>query len=1270
MASKIRCSQCEQFIAIDDAARSLAFIQCPHCLTHHKIKQSEKTKQPDAPLPFDTLDDFGDPLDEDPFSGSLPSMEELSQDVVGTSDYWTAAAMAQPTSNGPIHKSEKLEASNFPEKSGRSGNQVRSATPLAVSNAEISRSSNLPIVLGSLFGVTLLVGLVGLAAWFVFGRLDGDDAGGNGDADASSRNALVELSQPSESAAIHSTFVKPPLLVPLQDFTPSKRPGKIKPHPGTNPLAHSPSAKQADATAGLWEPLPENLFEPPKDPLVFDTNLAFPIEEAGLAAITMTNEPVAVFLLKNTVQKYSDVQNPKTYKIEILEQPNTEHFVVNLSTGKKLGHFHWRSPATMAPKLSPDGRYLVGPDPFLNLDPKSKKHAEMKFEAPPTDRSFGVFVHKKPNPKHWLSMPGDVVWMDFLTPTVLAMRTHDPKPLLQFWNVDTGKLVRAIPLSIEEIPERMDGLANAQFYRPYGVAVAVSPNRELMAVLGADGIAIVGIRAGKQLATIPHPRIASQREIRGMNFSADGRELYVAWDAAPFNFGLKAPRMDVWSLVEGTLLAQTKFDIPIPFAIPGPLFNGTMDQSIVFGAFNIKNAQASLFSVAGQPISLSAMIELGTGSCVTGFPYQIIHQDSKGNKLAYSSFLSTPPRIPFPESFIPAEIRKDPAAVKEFLERNTQLHNVVYVEPHVVNEALEQEYAPMFQALLPRPKASPIQRDQAKLVALESPAKPLALSDFTVTQAKPLATQQLARWPDTFAGEKSAVVSYDFKAKPRALHEVSFQSFDWKTSEPAMKKAKLWNWAMPVNDERDYYVRSNVFGGDKPPLKTVCSLSPDGERIALVDPSKDNRLDVFDSEGHRLAGMVFSDSDSPIDHVLWCIPDKIHLLSEGSVIALDAKSLQTEWIVQGNFTSEVTPQARPGGIVVWGDDGFRLLDPKTGATLFHGKSSGETLGFTISPNGKKIAASFLDGGLAIGKAVVWDLESGEGQSFPFGKEAVRGIYFVSNEHLLTIAHKAELFDLKLGVMSCAYAIPEYLARLIDFYPFQTTPDGSLWWINQIGPHEDGFQPIQLPNFHQDGYLSDPDRKYFDFKELPVQVNCSIQNKTISEAWGKVIMESVQSQGFAIGPNGWKLNLQSSVEDDRGVNVSLSYMGVEMKRPVLKISATLVSPSGEQVWQAPQSSIGWDMASSRYRVRGGHRRAAIPNTEVYDFDFEGKSPRAAILEELLEISSKQPPGVYLPTSQGIQVGDKFHPFQPNPPAWKYEKLEKPQGLTTPQNSNTN
>ncbi len=213
-----------------------------------------------------------------------------------------------------------------------------------------------------------------------------------------------------------------------------------------------------------------------------------------------------------------------------------------------------------------------------------------------------------------------------------------------------------------------------------------------------------------------------------------------------------------------------------------------------------------------------------------------------------------------------------------------------------------------------------------------------------------------------------------------------------------------------------------------------------------------------------------------------------------------------------------------------------------------------------------------------------------------------------------------------------------------------SPDGRLWASVESAYQDWDWTSIRLPDPQGEGegqFLAE-NRQYFTAPEEPVRIEIDCGSETLSKKYGEQIASALESQGYRIGPEGWRLVVSHKVTNSGG---SLILGRSETPIPQVDYAWLLVDAKGNEVWQAKGSSYFLGTGSRYYtKTRTAYDFApneppltAFESMEYYDFG--NRDAREAIAEEILEFGPRMEFLERWPKLL-LKVGDSYPMFPVN------------------------
>lgn len=1009
-----------------------------------------------------------------------------------------------------------------------------------------------------------------------------------------------------------------------------------------------------EAPRGAWDPIP---IDEPSAPFkaVLPTGIPLEAHPGGAFHPGVMNGPFFIpypwWLQFRAGPPTFDLAHDPKHRgryVEKIKAPYPSHPVIDLRSGQTVGEFDWRAPVWANARLSPDGAFLAGTDTFTTL--QLILTSTVSGWENGKDLLF-IWARGKKSPAT-LKVPGPVDWMEFVSNDRLAYVTYAPAPVLRVHDVTKNQQVAEIELAgagPAAYPDRQHDetpvYSGLEFYRPMARRGAVSAGGKYVALGCRDGVRLVSVAEGKVVGLLP---VADTKWYRWLNFSPDGARLF-GFVVAGTRYG-DLCSFRSWSVETGRPLDELQVD---PY-VTGPIYPGPVDGLYVANKF--------FFTKVRLPLDDA--------------PFRIVRLEHDGTALVIAPRAQAPPDTP-PCRSLQERIKAKQAPPAEADRKDIQF--ALFTSKLDWSKAVEK-VKPIVALLVPRPPAGP--GDRAGVVA-QKPQAPEAWTPppFAAAPAvpaegdDPAAMHQFAVWPVSFGDDRAAVVRYVPKAQYRKRWEVWLDLLDRTTGKRAAPAAKLWDWAFlpeEAGSGGDEVANPGTMG--PAPLPAVAALRPDAGLFALVDPNDPRRVDVFESTGERVLGLV-PYADRRIDWLGWT---RTHLLTvgEGRLTAWDPSSGKALFEVEGGYThaGAVSPDRR--WVVLWTGKHADVLDTATGKCLGRcqaGGFSGRLEAFTLSPDGRRLAAAFTGWPTALAlngpgyTAVVWNLETGKAGLYGFVGDGDRPraapmCTWAGTEHLLLSGHPltepATLMDTRLGVPVGSFKIEG--GGYVPGRPALGTPDGRVWYATSalagappgfnpnVAPHPDfpaafAWHTVSLPGLHgEDAFLADPGREWVEPAGQPVQVQASFGTKAQSEALARAVARTLQARGLLVGPGGTVLRVEGKLEETQ--EVITSPFGGEAKIPRAVLSARWLSGQGAELWKGT-TAWTWSMAATKYKVSEKREGFGPMGSEQrFEFDFQGRSPSSAMREELVEgLGDRVGTGwLQLPEPQFLRVQGRDRP----------------------------
>jgi hypothetical protein len=1113
-------------------------------------------------------------------------------------------------------------------------------------------------VVGVIVGVSLLRALIrfgdgnaasqGSDGGGIVATRNGTAPSGSGKAPAmNGRFVVIDTPAPNIDATVKRD---PPFFQPLE-LPKSKADVRSRPTPAKAPV-ETPSANLANS------PDDKPRWDVPADPQLegaghtYAANLRIPLEVCTVQ-YSLTQPPVladrdgpyAVFAPAWPESPYSlDSKLEGARRVTYLvEKPRPPIAMIDLRTGKTAGEFSWKSPFWLNPRLSPDGKYLVGPDAapqWLNND-----RAPNVVKTQPN--ALLVWKQKDAEPSQRLPISGLVQWTEFIANDLLAVCVVDDKVSLQIWNVADGKKTASIPLSVGifPIPNVPSGNPRPLLYLPWPAIGAVSPGGRYVAIAGPTSMALVSLTDAKEVGAVPVTLgpAKDRREYRGLSFDTKGERLF-----AVLNTSYNKSTLYAWSVASGRLVHE----LPSATIGSGQIVPGAAPDAVLTTGFPV-TGEVDFQGRAGPKTGFARLSDVNTGRLLVHHPV-ILRWSSTGPAVALGPQDGATAAAEPPAAAAQVLDRKEVAARSRPGSAPADSNRTFVYATQTARSLFADAASKTEFGLALRPKPKQADRSAVTIVSPEPPAKWTALPDVPEMPI-PAARTYLPDWPVAFGYQRAAIIKYMAKPLPGALsgrqaHEMSWERYDAVFGKSVGEPVALWPWAV---DPLKIVV---------PPTPPLAALSVNGELLAIRDPNSPSRVDVWSAAGERLVGFVPSGQEAPVEWMGFAPDDRLLTVAAGALTAWEMPACKAIYEVQGGYQAPVDFAPGQRLLAVASATHIDLIDTATGKCLGRCAAAlpGKISDLVVAPGGMSLAAVWTaekeaadrfkirQGLQTLGhldtKIVLWDLKTGRGE---VGSTRVRSyalLHFGGPEHLTLCDFECVMFDLRAKASAIGYKFPVGHAWPKSGLPLRRSPDGRLWIGVPSGPETWGWSAMNVPdpNGEKDRVFTSAERAYFSPISTPLRLELDAGTPEFGKKLGSEVAARFQKLGYKIGPGGWTMRISHKVVDS-----GTTFMrGKEtLKIPKVTYTWELLDPKGSLAWSGTSDAYFGNTSSKFYQKPNPlqrNREASSPYIKVEHFDFGAKDPREAVAEEILERGAGLVPPDTIPRAL-LKVGTAYQQF---------------------------
>jgi hypothetical protein len=932
--------------------------------------------------------------------------------------------------------------------------------------------------------------------------------------------------------------------------------------------------------------------------------------------------------------------------------------VTDLRTGKPAGRFAWNAPAWAGARLSPDAEYLIGPDNQQNCRITAK-----------AGKLF-VWKREQPRPVGTMTVPGPVLWLDFVSDKTVAILTLAETPVLQFWTVADRKLTASTPLPADEFTRpQID--PNSFFppqpgdrtFAPDPWRGAVSPGRKFIAVAGAHRLFLVFVPGAKVTGSIPLPkdlvrdRTTQHFTARGLGFSPDGTQLWAMLRPVTNQPMNDQTWLFTWSMASGLLDRVMMLNDP---AFLGPPMPGPEPDSLLipYREFSQREAR-QMMGFLGKSLSPGSVVDAGTGLPL--YAHQFLPLRVVGDRVLAFTGLNLAPEIALPaiyakaSPFDIARAREQLRAIHRVRIRPPAGATVTQKKPGLArprvglgDRSAVVRLKPLPPAQWNRPPAPPAPAKGLQAAVKVPNSRPLwgeATVSFLSSYAELMDGRLISELrPRAQRGDKAAAKKLEEIYKfPAGIH---WHRYDLRTGRPLGPSIPLWPWATSAVGGAAFDFHKN---------QAVAGMKANGSVIALRDPADLTRVDCWDASGKRLAGFVPYDLTTPIDWLGWSKSGHLLTLGGGRLVAWEAGKARALYELDGSYVPPLAVLRGNGWLVLTAETHFDVVDSDTGKCLGRchlpaGEfDSARPFDITLAPDGSLLACLAWRKKMTvhgIGILFCWDLKNGQALT-PLFTDRVPGRTPVFLDNRRILFDGGQFWDVRAR-LEWGYFVPPPFKGLADL-PYSTgalvgSPDGRVWafgpdpgndFSNQPRAAEDvALRPVFFPG--ADRLPTDPADVFS--RQTPLRIEVDMADAAASRQRAEAIARHFQGQGFTIGPGGWTLRVWVEARDGPNfLHYKNGFGFVNVPEVVSKFR--LVSPSGEVARQHADTAVFGTNSKYFKGVEVVGKKAGRINKE-YTWEFPNKAPRQAMIEELLEQARQAGPGRFLLPTQFAMVQGRY------------------------------
>jgi hypothetical protein len=384
----------------------------------------------------------------------------------------------------------------------------------------------------------------------------------------------------------------------------------------------------------------------------------------------------------------------------------------------------------------------------------------------------------------------------------------------------------------------------------------------------------------------------------------------------------------------------------------------------------------------------------------------------------------------------------------------------------------------------------------------------------------------------------------------------------------------------------------------------LAALRLDGRRLAFASLQEPGRIDVWQSDGSHVVGLR-PYGESRVEWMDWSSKGRLLTFAGDRLTGWDVEAKKALFEVEG-----VKVRSPSGGkdwvLVATPAENLDIIDANTGTHLGRIPSDGPNRIISLSPDGKTllraVPAAVPHGAPSV---QVWDLTTGKKEPLADVIPAGGLGHWVNARRMILSDQKAlYLYDLDLHAVTYQYPISDLAPRSDALGRGWMSRDATKTWTPLRVPGGDGFK----------------DEIAFN-RGATVKVEIDVGHREYSQRIARSTAEYLQRLGFKIGPGGWTLRADHTVGERTMTFDRRSGEKFNVSFASLKIVWTLLTPDGAKAWSIEDGG-SFDPRRTKYVKVGSRRFEGAPGRGGYqswELDYDGKDPRKAQLEEIIETS---------------------------------------------------